>query len=95
MKSENHSVLSHHDGFLGYFCPRTNRLFVNRDQVLRKEMTYKLDGFKDKLEQVIDCVELENEKCDHSGTRSSSSSMVVSYILYLVCFVVIFCTFQL
>ena len=31
-------------------------------------MTYKLDGFKDKLEQVIDCVELENEKCDHSGT---------------------------
>ena len=64
-------------------------------QVLRKEMTYKLDGFKDKLEQVIDCVELENEKCDHSGTRSSSSSMVVSNILYLVCFVVIFCTFQL
>ena len=95
MKSENHSVLSHHDGFLGYFCPRTNRLFVNRDQVLRKEMTYKLDGFKDKLEQVIDCVELENEKCDHSGTRSSSSSMVVSNLLYLVCFVVIFCTFQL
>ena len=58
-------------------------------------MTYKLDGFKDKLEQVIDWVELENEKGDHSGTRSSSSSMVVSNILYLVCFVVIFCTFQL
>ena len=58
-------------------------------------MTYKLDCFKDKLEQVIDWVELENEKCDHSGTRSSSSSMVVSNLLYLVCFVVIFCTFQL
>ena len=30
LKSEKNSVLSHHDGIFGYFCPRTNRLFVNR-----------------------------------------------------------------
>ena len=30
LKSEKHSVLSDHDGFFGYFCTRTNRLFVNR-----------------------------------------------------------------
>ena len=31
LKSENYSVLSQIDGFFGYFCPRTNRLFVNRE----------------------------------------------------------------
>ena len=29
-KSEKYAVLKI-DGFFGYFCPRTNRLFVNRE----------------------------------------------------------------
>ena len=57
-------------------------------------MNDKLDCFKQELELVIDWVELENEKCDHSGTKSSST-MVVPNILSLVGFVVILYTFQL
>ena len=43
-----------------------------------QETNDKLIFFKDECERLVDLVALENEKCDHSGTRSSSSSMVVS-----------------
>ena len=40
LKSETCSVLSQINGFFGYFCPRTNRLFVNRVLALFSECVY-------------------------------------------------------